>query len=95
MGEDLKAVPYIVYESAMARCERQRKALVIIILALAFCLLAVVALGVYERLQYDYIDYDNSVDVETTDGDATYLRDGSSINYGIYPRPGNSEDANP
>lgn len=69
--EEIKDIPYVVYESTCARAERQHKRLII---ALVICLIMVFvsnALWLYAWMQYDYSG--EEVTVEGTDGIASYI----------------------
>lgn len=70
-NEDLKSVPYIVFESSQARSERYIKKLIIaLVIAIIINLVSNLA-WLYAWNQYDYID-EESV--------RAYIQDGAGIN---------------
>lgn len=73
-------VPYIVYESAIAREERQQKRLVIVIVILVFLLFMTNAVWLYFWNQYDYVE--ESVDVDSDHGIANYIGNDGDITNG-------------
>lgn len=80
---DDKNIPYIAFESMMARNERHIKRLVIALI-IAICLMfASNALWLYCWMQYDYADTTETVTVDSDgDGNANYIKDGGTINNG-------------
>lgn len=84
--EDNK-VPYIVFESTIARFERTLKRLVILLAIAILLLFASNALWIYEWMQYDYTD----VTVDSQDGgNANYIGANGYINNG----KGSSQEEN-
>lgn len=70
-----KTVPYIVYESTMARFERTIKRLIVTVIIAVIALFATNILWLYEWSQYDYSD----ITVDSQDGsNASYMGDGAS-----------------
>lgn len=72
-------VPYIVYESMLAKEDRQQRRLVYVIILLIVLLVASNVIWVYEWNQYDYVDDYTSVDVGS--GTANYIGDDGDIHY--------------
>lgn len=71
MNEDLKSIPYIVFEAAEARSERHIKRLIVaLIISILISFLANVA-WLYTYLQYDYETHEESVEI---------LQDGYGLN---------------
>ena len=80
-----KDVPYIAFESMMARYERHTKRLIIALVITIILMFASNALWLYEWCQYDYSDTDStSVDLDATDGNANYIGNDGDINNGAY-----------
>lgn len=74
-----KDVPYIVFESTIARFERTIKRLIILIGITILLLFTSNALWIYEWMQYDYED----VTVDSQDrGNANYIGASGVINNG-------------
>lgn len=74
------SVPYVVHESAMARSERGKKRLLILLFISWISILLVIGLFTYERLQYDYSNEEIIVDSEDG-GNANYIgNDGDIVN---------------
>ena len=73
-------IPYIVYESSLAREERQQKRLVIVIVILIILLFITNAVWIYAWNQYDYVD--ESVNVDSSEGNANYIGNDGDINNG-------------
>lgn len=69
--EDLKSVPYIVFEAAEARSERNIKRLVIALIISFLVGLATNLAWLYAWMQYDYVS-----ETETR----TYVQDGAGLN---------------
>lgn len=92
MDDKIVTVPYIVYESAMARNERHIKRLLFALL-LTVVLLAVTNLAwLYMWNGYDYADYDESVDLSTDSGIANYVGDRGDIFNGFDTRQAESKN---
>jgi hypothetical protein len=87
-GEDVENnreqinIPYIVYESAMARAERHARRLTIVIIMTVVFLFVSNGLWLYNWFQYDYIsDTTETVTVDAGSGTANYIgNDGEIIN---------------
>lgn len=72
-------VPFIVYESATEKADRQQKRLIIIIAVLISLLFLTNALWLIAWNSYDYID-DCSVDIDAGDGgNANYIGNNGDI----------------
>lgn len=67
------SVPYIVYESALARSERHLKRLVIALVIAIVLIFASNAAWLWAWMQYDYTG-------ETTTTETTYQQDGQGLN---------------
>ena len=77
------SVPYVVQESAMARAEREKKRLWILLIIYWVAVLLVVGIFTYERLQYDYTSetYEEVIVDSKDGGNANYIgNDGDIIN---------------
>lgn len=77
------SVPYVVHESAMARSEREKKRLWILLIISWVAVLLVVGIFTYERLQYDYTSetYEEVIVDSKDGGNANYIgNDGDIIN---------------
>lgn len=86
-----KSVPFIVYESMLEKEDRQQRRMVIIIILLILLLVASNALWLYEWNQYDYIDDDTEIEVNSDGGgSANYIGRNGDITNG----QSNSEDTN-
>jgi len=74
-------VPYIVYESSMARAERHIKRLVIaIVIAIIMIVLSNLA-WLYVWNSYEYVGDTQEITLDSSDGDANYIgNDGDIIN---------------
>lgn len=76
---DFKYVPYIVYESMLAKEERQQKRLVIALIVLIIALFLSNALWLYWWNQYDYVD-ELTIEAEQ-DGSGNNVISGGNISY--------------
>lgn len=77
------SVSYVVHESAMARAEREKKRLWILLIISWVAVLLIVGIFTYERLQYDYTSetYEEVVVDSKDGGNANYIgNDGDIIN---------------
>lgn len=81
MDKDGLTVPYIVYESEQARCERKESRLVAVVFALIILLFASNAAWLYSWMQYDYTS-EQTVSVDSSEGIASYVGGDGSIIYG-------------
>ena len=73
-------VPYIVYESAMARAERQMKKLWIALIIAIIAIVATNSVWIWYISQYDFVDSEVNVDTEG-EGNANYIgQDGDIYN---------------
>lgn len=82
-----KDVPYIAFESMMARYERHTKRLIIALVMVIILLFASNAIWLYAWCQYDYSDETTdatSIDLDATDGNANYIGNDGDINNGAY-----------
>ena len=75
-------VPYIAYESAMARNERTVKRLVAVIIVMAVILCATVGGFLWYLSQYDFAGED--VTVDASNGHANYIGQNGEIDNGTY-----------
>lgn len=75
-------VPYIVYESAMARNERTVKRLVAVIVVLSLVLCATIGGFLWYLSQYDFSG--EEIIVDAYDGHANYIGENGDINNGSY-----------
>lgn len=89
--EDNMTVPYIVYESAMARSERHIRRLVIaLIVAIVMMVISNLA-WLYMWNGYEYVGDSSQVTVDSNTGDANYIGDdGDIINGESDGKKGNS-----
>lgn len=78
--EEQMTVPYIVYESAMARNERHTKRLVIALIISIMMIVATNIAWLYVWNSYEYVG-DSSVTVEG-EGNANYIGNDGDINNG-------------
>jgi hypothetical protein len=86
-----KSVPFIVYESMLEKEDRQQRRMVIIIILLILLLVASNALWLYEWNQYDYIETDTEIEVDSEGGgSANYIGRNGDITNG----QSNGEDTN-
>ena len=75
-------VPFVVYESATEKADRQQKRLVVIIVVLIGLLFLTNALWLIAWNSYDYVD-EYSVDVDAGEGgNANYIGHDGDINTG-------------
>lgn len=78
-------VPYIVYESALARSERTIKRLVIALVVTIIMMFATNAIWLYFWNQYEYVYEDettSTVTVDGKDGIANYIGNDGTITNG-------------
>ena len=81
-GKEPISVPFVVYESATEKADRQQKRLVVIIVVLIGLLFLTNALWLIAWNSYDYVD-DYSVDVDAGEGgNANYIGHDGDINNG-------------
>lgn len=76
-------IPYIVFESSLAREERQQKRLTIIIIVLIVLLFLTNLFWVIAWNQYDYVDEGVDIDLDSRDGNANFIGNDGDINNGI------------
>ena len=89
-----KSVPFVVYESMLEKEDRQQRRLVAIIILLIALLVASNALWIYEWNQYDYIDEDTEIEVNSDGGgSANYIGRNGDITNG--QSNGENEDMDP
>lgn len=79
--ETVESVPYIVYESAQVRNERNIKRMLIALVLAVVMLFASNLFWLYAWFSYDYESEVISVE-STADGDAYYNGDNGSVLYG-------------
>lgn len=60
MDNNIREVPYVVYEAEMVRQEKRQKRLVFVILILIGALVAMNLAWLYAWMQYDYSSYEAS-----------------------------------
>lgn len=75
-----KAVPYIVHESAMARCERTIVRLWVLILVLIVLLVGTNAAWLWYESQFETVE--ESITIEADQGDGVNIVGGGDIDYG-------------
>ena len=80
--EKVEPVPYIVYESAMARNERSIKRLFVALLIAIILLVASNGFWLFAWTQYDYSSEERYVEVDASDGIANYVGENGVINNG-------------
>ena len=80
--ETEKTIPYVVYESSMARNERTIKKLIIALIITILLMFASNGLWLYASMQYDYSGAYEEIIVDSEDsGVANYIgNDGEIIN---------------
>lgn len=78
---DLEKVPYVVYESEMARCERFIKRLIVALVISIFLIFVSNAIWLYAWLQYDYSS-ESTVTIDGKDGVANYIGNDGEISNG-------------
>ena len=78
------SVPYVGHESAMARSEREKKRLWILLIISWVAVLLVVGIFTYERLQYDYTSetYEEVIVDSKDGGNANYIGNDGDITNG-------------
>lgn len=79
MDDKIVTVPYIVYESAMARNERHVKRLLISLLITVVLLVVTNLAWMSMWNRYDYSDIDESVDLRSGNGIANYIGESGDI----------------
>ena len=84
-------VPYIAYESMLAKEERQQRRLVIIIIILIVLLVASNIVWIVAWNQYDYVD--DYTEIDAGYGNANYIGDDGDINNGTYNQTHEDTDA--
>lgn len=79
--DDKKMVPYIAYESALARLERQSKRFFIALVVAILLIVITNGLWLYAWNQYEYVDttVTKNVDVNAKDGIANYIGNNGDI----------------
>ena len=82
MEDKMLSIPYVVYEGEQARHERTIKRLIIILAMTVVLLFASNAIWVYMWNQFEYIDSQEEVTVDATDGIANYIGNDGTINNG-------------
>lgn len=94
-NQDVKTVPYIVFESEAARHERHIKRLIGALIFAIMLLFVSNVIWLHAWMQYDYTTEteEYSVDLDAGEGNANYIgQDGDIVN-GSYQ--GNKETDNP
>lgn len=95
-------VPYIVYESAMARNEerhkadmarneREKKLLWILVITSWIIVFLMAAMFTYERLQYDYTGEQITIEGEQ-DGSGVNIIGGGNVDYGAESKNNNQQE---
>lgn len=79
MEEEKLIVPYIVYESAMARSERHIRRLVIALIISIIMIVASNLAWLYVWNSYEYVGDLSEVSVESEKGNANYIGDDGEI----------------
>ena len=79
--EEKKTIPYIAYESALARLERQSKRFFIALVIAILLMVITNGLWLYAWNQYDYLNTSvtKTVDVNAKDGVANYIGNNGNI----------------
>ena len=72
-----KTIPYFVFESALARSERNTKRLLIALVICIIFIFASNAAWLYAGMQFEYVG--EEVTVDGTDGIASYVNRGGMI----------------
>lgn len=94
MDDKIVTVPYIAYESAMARNERHIKRLLISLLITVVLLVVTNLAWLYVWNGYDYGGYEESVDLNSRNGIANYIGDRGDIYNGFDKSETESMDTN-
>lgn len=89
--KDKKDVPYLVYESMMARMERIIKTLCCIIILLIVVLIASFTYSQYKESQYEDVVTTYTQEVESGEGGFAIINDGVHVN-GESETDSNQED---
>lgn len=84
----LATIPFIVYESAVEKADRQHRRLVAVIIVLIVLLFASNAIWLYALLQYDYVE-EYEITAEQ-DGEGVNIVGGGDVQYGAESQ--NQED---
>jgi hypothetical protein len=79
--DDIKSVPYVVYEGEQVINERKEFRLIIVVIIMILLTFATNALWLYAWMQYDYTS-EQSVSIDSTDGVANYIGKDGAITYG-------------
>ena len=79
--EHNEAIPYIAYESAMARMERANKRNFIIIIILIFALIATNAGWIIYEIQFETVETTTQIEAEQSGADVNIVG-GGDIHYG-------------
>ena len=77
---EVNNVPYIVFESSLAREERQQKRMTVIIVVLIFLLFVTNLFWVIVWNQYDYVE--EGIRIESDEGNANFIGNDGDINNG-------------
>ncbi len=80
-NNEVNAIPYIAYESSMARMERVNKKLWIALLVLIVALVGSNAGWLWWENQWQYVQSDTTIEA-TQDGGGTNIVSGGDLNYG-------------
>lgn len=87
-NKTLATIPFIVYESAVEKADRQHRRLVVVIIVLIALLFASNAIWLYAWLQYDYVE-EYEITAEQ-DGEGVNIVGGGDVQYGAESQ--NQED---
>lgn len=79
--KDILTIPYVVYESAIEKEDRQQKRLVVIIIILIALLFASNAIWIIAWNSYEYVEEETWVHAEG-EGNANYIGEDGEISYG-------------
>jgi len=87
-------IPYIVYESMLAKEDTQQRRMVYIIVMLIVLLVVTNVIWLVAWNQYDYVD-DYSTDIQASqDGDGINIVGGGDIDYGADGQSNNTQTEN-
>ena len=89
-NKTLATIPFIVYESAVEKADRQHRRLVVVIIVLIALLFASNAIWLYAWLQYDYVE-EYEITAEQ-DGEGVNIVGGGDVQYGAESQNQEDED---
>lgn len=76
---DHKDIPYIAYEATQARNERTVRRITVALIIAIFLMFASNAIWLYAWMQYDYVNTETTVDVNSKTGPANYIGNDGDI----------------